>query len=338
MERSLSTYIEHIKSLSESTQKLFVSAYGSFAGIEELIDSKPGEERVCDALQAWINGTRQCPSTVRLYFSLLRQYLHYRGIKLDSLAIRQTLKFPIMYVEELHPLGLEEFYQILDACDSQRRTMYLAQASSGMRIGEIVQLRRKHVDTDRERIMVKIPPTFTKKRRGRTTFFSSETAELLLPRLQNLGESDLIFGRTEAPKAAIQAEMTYMRRLLNRIGLGESYETNGRHKITTHSLRAYFITKISRRDQNLAKYFAGHRGYLLQYDRLTDEEKLEYYLKFEPDLLVHHRLKSREEIRALEEAAGKVEALEAANSELTYRLRRLEDIIMGMKGRGRPGS
>ena len=31
----------------------------------------------------------------------------------------------------------------------------------------------------------------------------------------------------------------------------------------------------------------GEKGYLLSYDRLTDDELLEQYLKFEPDLLIY---------------------------------------------------
>ena len=37
-----------------------------------------------------------------------------------------------------------------------------------MRIGEITQLRREHLHTDKDRIMVKIPARITKKKRART--------------------------------------------------------------------------------------------------------------------------------------------------------------------------
>ncbi len=69
--------------------------------------------------------------------------------------------------------------------------------------------------------------------------------------------------------------------------MDQKYES-GHHKITTHSFRAFFITKVSRHDPNLAKYFAGQEQSrdLLMYDRLTVDEKLENYIKFEPDLLI----------------------------------------------------
>ena len=287
MARNLSTYLEHIRVHSKSTQRLFRTAYRSFAGIEEFIVSGPGNDDIYDYLQGWINGSKRNPVTNRAYFSMIKQYLHYRGIRLHSTDIRQCLNFPAKHEEEMHPLGLEEFHLILDNCGLKRKAMYLAQASSGMRIGELVQLRREHLHTDTDRIMVKIPAGITKKKRARTTFFSAEAAGLLMSRLGWLDGRDLIFGTNPNLVAARSAEMSHLARTLERAGLDRKYETNGRNVITTHSFRAFFITRVSRHDPNLAKYFAGQKGYLMQYDRLSDEEKLEYYIKFEPSLLVY---------------------------------------------------
>ena len=107
-----------------------------------------------------------------------------------------------------------------------------------------------------------------------------------MPRLGGLDGCDLVFGTNPTPETARGAEMSHLARTLARAGLDQKYETNGRSMISTHSFRAFFITKVSRHDPNLAKYFAGQKGYLLQYDRLSDEEKLEHYIKFEPSLLV----------------------------------------------------
>ena len=99
------------------------------------------------------------------------------------------------------------------------------------------------------------------------------------------------------------------------MGISDKYETNGRNVITTHSFRAYFITKVSREDPNLAKYFAGQKGYLLQYDRQTDAEKLAIYIKLEPLLLVSDKARDKEKIRNLESENSKVAELEKKNRE-----------------------
>ena len=154
------------------------------------------------------------------------------------------------------------------------------------RLGWIVRLRRKHLDATAGRVAVRIPATFTKTRRGRTTFLSSETSELLRPRLEGMLDSDLVFGVSEDPVRATLTEQVYLGRLVDRLGLGGRRGSSRNRKITTHSFRAYFITRASRHDSNLTMMLAGQAGYLLRYDRPTEKEKLRAYLKIKPDLLV----------------------------------------------------
>lgn len=337
MKRSLETYTEHIKRKAVMTQQLFKTAYKSFPGIEDLIQSNPAEDDLYSAIQGWINGYKGSPNTVAIYFSLLKQYLHYRGLKLHPLDIKQNLVFPARYEEELHPLSREEFLRILEEAKPARRTMYLAQTSSGMRIGELVQLRKKHLNIHSARITVKIPAAFTKRRRARTTFFSKEVSVTLLPKLRTMGESDLVFGSSEDQYRAARTEMEYLRRILRRIGLGTKYPFNGRSMITTHSFRAYFITHASRIDANMAKYLAGQKGYLLQYDRPTDEEKLEYYLKLEPDLLVYDQSRTLSKIRRMKkEFHNELDLVKHQNAELMLRLKRMEEHVMRQSGQNGP--
>ena len=79
----------------------------------------------------------------------------------------------------MRPLELDTFRKILKACSAKREMLYLAQSSSGMRVGEMVQLRKKDIHTDTARLMVKIPAAFTKtegrqdhvlQRRGRPSW------------------------------------------------------------------------------------------------------------------------------------------------------------------------
>ena len=302
--RSMATYREHIGVKSTSTKNIFEVAHKAFAGIEELIASQPNDEQVYDYLQAHINALRarnMNPVTIKTYFSLIKQYLHYRSIKLDLIDIKQSLNFPKKMVEELRPLELDTFRKMLKACSTKREMLYLAQSSSGMRIGEMMQLRKKDIHTNMARLMVKIPAVFTKTGVARTTFFSAEAANLVVPKLKKIGDSDLVFSISNNPRGNVCIEARYLCELQEKMGISDKYETNGRNVITTHSFRAFFITKISRKDPNLAKYFSGQKGYLLQYDRLTDAEKLFHYMGFESLLLVSDKARDQEKIRNLEE-------------------------------------
>lgn len=299
-QRTLKSYLERIKVKAKYTQESAIKTIDNLEKfcnhkfkttsdqvIKELL-SLNQEQQTFDFLQHWINWNvekQRSPGTIRLYFSHLKNYLHYRGIKLDPQDIRNELSFPKSLQEEMHPLSIEEVRNILSIAKFEKRCMYLAQLSSGMRIGEIIQLRRKDLDISKERIVVRIPASITKLKRSRITFFSKEVSKMILHRLRKLNDDDLIWATNPDPKLAEANEITILRRYLEKIGLDLKYE-NGRNKITTHSFRAYFITKMSRHDANFAKKLAGQKGYLLQYDRISEEEKLELYLKYEPDLLI----------------------------------------------------
>ena len=137
----------------------------------------------------------------------------------------------------------------------------------------------------------------------------------MIPRLKKVDDSDLVFGTSDNVIGNTGREARYISELQKKMGISDKYETNGRNVITTHSFRAFFITKVSRKDPNLAKYFSGQKGYLLQYDRLTDAEKMSHYIGFEPLLLVSGKARDKERIRNLESENSKVAELERKNRE-----------------------
>ena len=111
----------------------------------------------------------------------------------------------------------------------------------------------------------------------------------MIPRLKNLNDDDKVFSYSNIKLRNIgDSYQQAIIRYLKKTGLAQKYST-GRYKITTHSFRAFFITKVSRHDPNLAKYFAGQEQSrdLLVYDRLTLDEKLQKYIEFELDLLMY---------------------------------------------------
>ena len=329
MERSLSTYRKRIKVNSSSTQTVFMIAYRSFTDLEKFIDGRPGKDQVYDYLQQWINRMKEDkkdPSTIKTYFIMIRKYMRYRGVEMHPLDTKRNLDFPTKREEELHPLEIATFQQILEWCSYKRRMLYLAQSSSGMRIGEIIRLRKNDIHTGMERLMVRIHAAFTKKKQVRTTFFSTEAAGLIVPRLKEIGGPDLVFGTHQDARIGAAGEAAYLRRLLKKMGINDKYGTNGRNVVTTRSFRTFFITQVSGHDPNLAKYFAGQKGYPLQYDRLTDEEKLDEYLKFEPSLLMNDRARNMENIRRLEkEDRDARRCIEREEAEMRRRVGVLEE-------------
>ena len=173
-----------------------------------------------------------------------------------------------------------------------------------MRIGEITQLRKKHLISDKQNIIVKIPATIAKLKKARTTFFSKEASRLLKPLLREINDEDLVFG-VKAETSIAQV----LRRILIKTGLDMKYESSGDYMINTHSFRAYGITKLSRHDPNLAKKLAGQKGYLDQYDRINDDEKLELYQKFEIDLIIDNTVKLKADNEKLKQEKSEIHSI-----------------------------
>lgn len=325
--------MKKIDKKAPQTIKTYETAFNNFGkfcqekygkNMDEVIKEykKVSNEQVLDSLQDYVNWNENSAGTIRIYLSRIKKYLHFHGIKFDRYDVAESIDLPKIHEDELHPISLDEFNKILENSSYKKRTLYLCMASSGMRPNEILNLRRKDIETGKERLVVHVPARFTKLKRARTTFFSIEAQKMLMPRLRELNENDLVFG--SGSKSSVNTESINFLRLITRIGLDDRYESNNRHLLTLYSLRAFFITKLSRHDENLAKKFAGQKGYLLQYDRLTDEEKLQKYIEFEPDLIISQEEKLKLENKKQERELGRVADLEAQILELQDKHKQLK--------------
>ena len=310
------------KSAINNFENFCMEKHGRADLIEDLKEYSDIE--ILDFIQAWIDwNDRLNPATVLNMFSRIKKYLHHRGIKLHPQDIKEELEFRKLSEEELYPLKIENIQSIVKEMRHKHKVQFICQSSSLMRIGEIVQIKKKHLSLNGENIMIKLPANITKLSKGRTTFFSKEASKLLRPILKELKDEDLVFGTNEKVHLSETNSEQILARILEKIGLNERYESNNRYKINTHSFRAFGITKISRHDPNFAKKLAGQKGYLLQYDRMDDEEKLELYQKYEIDLIIDNTEKLKREnekkqktITELQEKNQRIELLEKSVAEM----------------------
>ncbi len=309
--RTKETYQEKVKTKKEGTQ---INIFKSISNFENFCMEKHGKaniipemkqlesEELFDLLQTWINWNNgRAASTVRVHFSNVKKYLHYMGIKLYKDDIDNELNFKSLTSEDLYGLSLNDIQTIFKVLNYKHRTLFTCQLSALMRVGEMVQLKKKHLILDNENIIVKIPSTMAKFNKGRTTFFSKESSKMIRPLLKNLDDDKLIFTKNTNVNFAVMGVEQALRRAINKVGLDMRYESNNRFMINTHGFRAYGITKLSRHDPNFAKKIAGQKGYLLQYDRIDDAEKLEVYQKYEMDLLIDKDVINNAEIKKLKE-------------------------------------
>ena len=275
---------------------------------ELLIMKKQDEEEYINTLytvlQDFIDdmNSRISANSVKTNFAYLRTYLYYLGIRTNPQDVKMMLKFAKISHEEKYPLNVEELRMIVDNFTRYPviRACWLAQSSSGMRIGEVLAIRKRDL-VFKERIQVYIKAKGSKNLRGRTVFLSKECQEAIEIYLDDLKDNDFVFykGVTEDEKCRSINMSRNLRVCLDRIGLGMRYE-DGSYKISTHSLRAFFFTQAVRKHgENYAHRMTGHSGYLMQYDRMNDEEKLKMYIELEADLSMYDLTKANLEIERL---------------------------------------
>jgi len=243
-----------------------------------------------------------CGNTIKTYFANLRGYLYHFGVRTDQQDVKMLIRFPQVLVEEKYPLSIEELRKIVEYYTRypKRHAALLAQSSSGMRIGEVFQIKKSDLIFG-DRISVYIKASGSKNNRGRTVFLSKECQTIVEKYLEYLSDDDRVFlhGNPQDLKTAVSNASRTLNLCLDKIGLGMKYD-NGRYKINTHSLRAFFFTQAVRlHGENYAHRMTGHSGYLMQYDRMNDEEKLKMYKELEPNLAVYATTKADLEIERL---------------------------------------
>ena len=129
-----------------------------------------------------------------------------------------------------------------------------------------------------------------------------------MPILENLKDDDLIFATNKDIQKSKHTEEDYYYRMRVRAGLDKMKYDNGIHKITLHSFRSWFVTKCNRIDSDFGNALAGHDKYMKRYNRFTDNEKCELFIKAEKTLSIFERVDEDQENR-LEEQSKEIQDL-----------------------------
>jgi len=174
---------------------------------------------------------------------------------------------------------------ILDHGDLQSRALILVLSSSGMRVGEALQLKWR--DVDMEHGMIRIRGEITKTQTPRVTFISQE-AMAVLKQWNGYHASyiegkrtrrDIYQGRREDRDLIFPTSYSNARGkftlAMEKAGLDERCGSTDRFRVHIHVLRKYFRTKLPQggASVDVVEELMGHEGYLSgAYLRLTDEE------------------------------------------------------------------
>ena len=104
----------------------------------------------------------------------------------------------------------------------------------------------------------------------------------------------LIFSLNKDIRKSVNNEVLNFWHLRKKAGLDFKYDDSRNHKISLHSFRAFFETHASNtHGLEYAHALIGHSGYLEQYYRLSEEDRLEKYIELEPKITIGEDFKNK---------------------------------------------
>jgi len=341
------TFEEKISKLSKKTRDNIYASRHSFEKFcTEYYDGRKADEifeELClhkgndqvealrDVLQNWIdwqykNGS--LTTSVQQYLSKIKRVFSHHGVRIHLEDFEEPLEFKPKIKEELHQLTVEEIQAILKQSSPKKIGFYIALSCTGARPSELLQVRKKDVDTTQKRIKIRIEAENVKTRSGRSIWLTKEAGSYLMMRLKNLEDDDLVWGTNENVSFAEKNESTQFSKRCDKAGFTEKYKSNNFRKITLYSFRSFFFGIASDvHREGYAHKMIGHGGYLPQYDRISDEKKLEWFLELEPKLIINEETRLREENRIKEQQIKELESDKKRIADLEVKFESLKGLL-----------
>jgi integrase len=183
-----------------------------------------------------------------------------------------------------------ELRTILMGMSIQGRAFFIVAATSGMRVGEMLQLKLTDIDLAHDPAKITIRREYTKNGNPRIAFISSEAKDVLerwLPQRRaymekSSAKTQKAFGRGkdmgDERLFPLSSHVIHdiFNNALKAAGLYEQDPSTGRATIHPHCLRSFFRTHIGRMNVDMTEVLIGHEGYLTREYRKyqTDQETL----------------------------------------------------------------
>ena len=327
-------------------RNFFKSVYGKTDNLEELAETYFQEKRnVQDDVNKFLvslNG--RPPKSIGVMVPAVKTFLLENDVELSQKfwrRIRGRVRGSRALTLDKVPSN-EEFRKILQHMPIQGRALFLTLSSSGMRIGEALQLTLDDVDLDADPVRVYIRGEYTKTGNPRTTFISSETRQTIRQWLNVHDEyldaaarkSHLHEKSKDDPRMFPFNHVTsyaIWNNALKKTKLSKRDKSTNRRTVHPHVLRKFFRTKLgSVIPVDVVEALMGHERYLTEvYRRYTVEDLAELYKQGEHALLIFTEAGEVSELRKeVEEQRDQlqtiVNGLTAENLELKSRVARTE--------------
>jgi integrase len=243
------------------------------------------------------------PMTARIRMASIKMFLEYHDIELSNKQVKDIKKkMPRGMAATIErDLDHDTLRKILIHMDVKGKALILTLISSGMRIGEALQIKSSDVNLEKEPAEVTIRQEITKTRQKRVGFLSLEAAQAIrewlkvrdayLKSAQNrnagfltkgIGAVKKINDARLFPFSAQVARVIWMNAVTNS-NLHSVDEVTGRSQLHIHQTRKFFRSQLALScPVDITEALMGHEGYLTgAYRRYTKDQMAEYYRQAE---------------------------------------------------------
>jgi len=243
------------------------------------------------------------PKTVRVYYSGIKEFLYHNDVEFSHRElknIKHKLPKGNTRTEEID-LEIELINQLIEHMGIKGKALVLTLASSGMRIGEALQIELDDIDMQSVPTSIYIRGEYTKNKMQRYTFVGKEAKTALLEWLKvrdsylesaqnrnnGLVKSGIGNHKSEDDNRVFPFSYTVAGQMWNNaLEKSENLsidKSTGRKKIRIHALRKFYRTHLTLGCQlDIVEALMGHEGYLTDaYRRYTKKQLGEIYLEHE---------------------------------------------------------
>lgn len=236
------------------------------------------------------------PRTIKNYVKQIKYILEdCFGIVINDRQFKRKVTMPKPAKFNPNPITKEELKLIMQYAMPSRRVLYMVQKDSGMRIGEGISFRKKDIDFTKDPVEIHLSANMTKTNVARTTFVTKETVPMLKDFVSDKQDNDKVFATNPIHSKAEANEEEYFTNLRKKIGIKhprflERYESNKRHTISLHAMRAYTATQCSDAvNEDFGQGIIGHEKYLGQYIR-NQGKMPQLYKRAENHLMIYQTI------------------------------------------------
>ena len=272
------------------------------------------------------------PISFRGNISILRLFLEEGGIELRRSfwrRIRSMKKGTTTIAIDRAPTK-QELRRLLQHLPIQGRALILTLASSGMRIGEALQIRLSDINLDEDPPKIDIKPQYTKSGDRRWVFISTEAKEAILEwlkiresylksaaaKIKHMCKKPTDDDRVFPMSHSNVYEMWH--RALEKAKLDDRDPVTNRRLLHIHVLRKFFRSQMAAAGVpvDVVEALMGHRGYLTEaYRKYNVQQLAEFYKQGEWSVLIYTEAADLSKLR--EEFENRIREVQDLNTQLT---------------------